>query len=152
MSAHTLRRAALPGCVGWLPALWLIGSLSGCGGGTPYQTVKISGKVTYDDGSLIQAEDITLVFSPQVEAVDARTSAKKGTAVVNVADGTFSCASTYDYGDGVIPGKHKIAVQPIKGGVPAPGLVPDNYMDPRKTTLERTIESAAALELTVPKR
>ena len=152
MPVHTLRRATLWVAGGLLPALWLIGSLSGCGGGTPYQTVKISGKVTYDDGSLIQAEDITLVFSPQVEAVDARTSAKKGTAVVNVADGTFSCASTYDYGDGVIPGKHKIAVQPIKGGVPAPGLVPDNYMDPRKTTLERTIESAAALELTVPKR
>ena len=108
--------------------------------------------MTYDDGSLIQAEGITLVFSSQVEALDGKTNPTDGTAIVNVADGTFSCASTYGYGDGVIPGKHKIAVQPTKGGVPAPELVPDNYMDPRKTPLEKTIESAATLELTVPKR
>jgi hypothetical protein len=152
MPVHTLRRATLPVALGAVPALLLLGSLSGCGGGQPYKTVKISGKVTYDDGSLIQAEALTLIFSPQVKAVDAKTTAKDGTAMVNVADGTFSCASTYGYGDGVIPGKHKIAVQPMKGGVPAPGLVPANYMDPKKTPLERTIDSATTLELKVPKR
>jgi len=152
MSVHARRRVATPCAVGCLPALLLIGSLAGCGGSNPYSTVKVSGKVTYEDGSLIQAESIELIFQPQVDALDQKTSPRPGQATVNVADGTFSCVSTYGYGDGVIPGKHKIAVRPIQGGVPAQGVVPAAYMDPKKTPLVQTIESAAPLELTIPKR
>jgi hypothetical protein len=130
----------------------LSAAAAGCGSSNPYATVEISGKVTYEDGSLIQAEAIELVFSPQVQAVNAATSPRDARAVVNVADGTFTCATSYEYGDGVIPGKHKVAVQPLKDGAPLRGPVPAAYLNPLNTPLEITIEAGAApLSLKVPK-
>jgi hypothetical protein len=108
--------------------------------------------VTYEDGSLIPAEEMQLVFTSQTQAIDVQTAPRPGTAIVKVADGTFDSVMTYEYGDGVIPGKHKVAVQPMKDGMPIGGLVPAAYMDPRNTLLEVTVEAGGGpLELKVPK-
>lgn len=132
----------------------LFGALCGCGSGKPYDTVKVSGKVTYDDGSLIKADEISLTFEPQADPIDPKTSPKAGTAMVDVADGTFSCATTYEYGDGLIVGKHKVAVQPMKQGIAFTGPVPAAYLNATTSPLEVTVEPGsgpADLKLTVRK-
>lgn len=90
-------------------ALLLVGTV-GCGGGGPYDMVPVSGKVTYEDGSLISGERILIEFHPRVKAVDKKTHARPAVAEVNVADGTFSEATTIEPGDGVIVGKHEVEV------------------------------------------
>jgi hypothetical protein len=49
--------------------LWL----AGCGGSQPFSTVPVSGKVMYEDGSLIPAPQIQVMFVPQVPPVDKKT-------------------------------------------------------------------------------
>ena len=41
---------------------WLL--LAGCGNEEPFDYVKVSGRVTYEDGSLIPAEHLMLEFVP----------------------------------------------------------------------------------------
>ena len=138
---------------GLCPGLLLVAALAGCGGGNPYRTVPVSGKVTFDDGSLIQAESVELLFVPQVKPLDSKTYPRNATAIVNLADGTFSAATTYEFGDGLIVGQHKVAVRAMKDGVPAPGLVPAKYTDPTTTDLTVAIERGVRpLELKIPKR
>jgi hypothetical protein len=88
-------------------AIWCL-ALSGCGSDNAYRTVKRSGSIKYDDGSLIPATRIELKFYSQAERISAKTGPKWGVAEVDVADGTFSIINTYDYDDGIIPGKHKV--------------------------------------------
>lgn len=92
-----------------LPGLMLAVVL-GCGGGAPYDLIPVSGKVTYDDGSLIPAGRITVTFIPQVSPVDEKTYPRASVAEVNVADGTFSKMTTWQFGDGVILGRHEVEV------------------------------------------
>src|SRR5689334_11786753 len=82
----------------------------GCSSGQPYDIVKVSGTVKYEDGSLIPAESILLKFVPEAEPIDAKTHPRKGMAQVNVADGTFDSATTHKPGDGIIAGKHLVLV------------------------------------------
>lgn len=152
MSIPSCRRVAAPAVCLLLPGLLVVAALAGCGSSNPYSTVKVSGQVTYEDGSLIQAEEISLLFVSQIKAVDAKTKPRDGTARVNVADGTFSCASTYDYGDGLIPGEHRVAIQPMKDGVPVAGAVPAAYIDPGTTPLKTVVEPGSKpLVLKVPR-
>jgi hypothetical protein len=82
----------------------------GCDSGSPYDYVKVNGKISYDDGMPIPAGAIRLQFAaldaPAIEGAHPRP------AVANVdAQGEFPCATSYKYGDGLIPGKHKVAIQ-----------------------------------------
>lgn len=95
----------------WLP-LALVALGSGCGSEGAFGVVPASGTVKYDDGSLIQAGRIELVFVPQQPAKDAKTHPRQGVAEVNVADGTFT-ASTYEFHDGIIRGKHRVTAKSI---------------------------------------
>ena len=56
-----------------LTACGLLCLLAGCGGGDPFSYVKVSGKVTYDDGSRIAAPEIKLTFYPLAPPVDSKT-------------------------------------------------------------------------------
>jgi hypothetical protein len=76
----------------------------------PFKLVPISGKVTYEDGSLIPAARMEVAFDPQAKPIDPKTHPRPGRAEVNVADGTFSEATSHKYGDGVVAGKHKVRV------------------------------------------
>ena len=84
--------------------------LSGCGGSEPFKLVPVSGKVTYDDSSLIPAKRIVVTFLPQVEAADAKTHPRPGQAEVNVVDGTFSFMTTRQAGDGATAGPNKVLI------------------------------------------
>jgi hypothetical protein len=127
-----------------------VASFVGCGQSDPFEHSQVSGKVTYDDGSLIPAERIVVTFLPQVEAIDAKTHARPGQADVNVADGTFSEATTYERGDGVVAGKHKVLVQALDAlGTPT-AQVPPEYGDAAQTPLEYDT-SSGSLEIKIRK-
>ena len=76
---------------GWFVAVVVLGAMlpAGCGSSDPFDYARVSGKVTYDDGSLIPAARITVTFLSQAPAVDAKTHPRPGMAEVNTADGTF---------------------------------------------------------------
>lgn len=82
----------------------------GCGSGEPFEMLPVSGKVTYEDGSLISTPRVEVVFEPQADPIDRRTFPRPGRAEVKVADGTFSAATSHKYGDGLVVGKHKVRV------------------------------------------
>ena len=66
------------------------GWLTGCGSSGPFQFVKATGKVTYEDGTKIPAHDLKLTFSPEnPPIVNAKTVAPQGHADVTSADGSF---------------------------------------------------------------
>ena len=83
---------------------------AGCGSGNPWDPVQVSGKITYEDGSVIPVGGMRLYFMPQTPPVDAKTFPRQGVVGVNIADGTFDKITTYKHADGLIPGKHKVIV------------------------------------------
>lgn len=122
--------------------------LTGCGESGPFDYVKIHGKVTYPDGTAPPAAGMQLQFealdAPQVAGMTPRP----GAAQVG-SDGTFANATSYKYGDGLIPGKHKVAFQfatDAKGKL----VVPKEYTHLSTTPL--TIETGDGnIEIQVPK-
>jgi hypothetical protein len=116
----------------------------GCGSGSPFKYVKASGKITYEDGSPLR--NVRLLFAaqeaPTVEGAHPRP------AVANVNDqGDFDCVTSYKYGDGLIPGKHKVA---IDAGGPDNPTVSKEYQSIATTPL--MVDTATLpLEIKVPK-
>lgn len=106
-------------------ALWA----TGCGSGDPFSYKKVTGSVSYEDGSPIPSESIIVTFSPQVEAIDEQTHPRSGMAYVK-ADGTFDVVTSYQYGDGIVRGEHKVLVA-IRGGPTGASdtqpLIPSEY-------------------------
>ncbi|MCA9260845.1 MAG: hypothetical protein KDA61_16640 [Planctomycetales bacterium] len=128
-------------------SLLMVG-LAGCGSDGPFDYVPVSGRLTYDDGTPIPAAGIMLQFvaqdAPLVEGAHPRP------ATANLDEtGSFSCATSHKYGDGLIPGKHKVAVF---YAVDAAGrsLVPQEYTHVSNSPL--VVDTAAApLEIHVPR-
>jgi len=132
-AANALRRRW-----GWetLTACLAAACIIGCSGGSPYDLVDVSGKVTYDDGSLIPAGSIMLKFDPEAAALDAKTHPRKGFALVNVADGTFEYATTHKHADGLVAGKHKVLVVAYAAEGKTGNFVPKEYLRPDTTPIE----------------
>ncbi len=85
-------------------------TIAGCGGGEPFSQVPVTGKVTYEDGSLIPAAMISITFAPQVPSVDRKTHPRPAMAEVNVADGTFKDVTSRKFGDGATVGPNKVLI------------------------------------------
>lgn len=110
-------------------------TLSGCGPSEPFSMVPVSGKVTYEDGSLIEAERISVTFVSQTPPLDKKTFPRPAQASVNVADGTFDSVLHPSGADGIVAGKHKIKIQAFgPNDVPSPA-VPEEYTDPATTPI-----------------
>ena len=119
-----------------LAAAFGLALLAGCGSPEPFELVKVSGRITYEDGTLIPAEGnyVRLTFYPQTPPLDPRTHPRPGIAEVNLQDGTFSIATTRRWGDGLTSGKHKVVVSTDVLQV-VPKGVPPEYNDPDRTPL-----------------
>ncbi len=104
-------------------------ALGGCGNPEPFAYVKVKGKVTYEDGTLIPASRIVVSFVSQAPPIDGKTHAPPGRAEVDVKTGEFSVVTSHTYNDGLIRGDHKVLIQG------AGTLVPAEYGDPAKTPL-----------------
>ena len=120
----------------YFAATLMFAMAGGCGGDTPWSPVDVTGKVTYEDGSLIPVQSMKLYFAPQTPPKDKKTFPRQGSVGVNVADGSFSNVTTYQYGDGLIPGKHKVLVVAYDGGRDLSPKVPRAYSSVTTTPLE----------------
>jgi hypothetical protein len=97
---------------GWLGLALLMGA--GCGGGGAPAPVPVKGTVTLDGKPLA---DATVQFVAQ----DA--GGRDATGTTN-AEGAFAL-STVKPGDGALPGKYKVVIQPpapVNGGAPAASM------------------------------
>lgn len=120
---------------------------TGCGSGSPFDYVPVSGKVTYEDGSPIPGGCRLVFTAMEVEPVGT-AHARPGRANVN-ASGEFECVTSYKYGDGLIPGKHKVV---ILAGMDQEGklAVPKEYETVQTTPL--VIDTAdVPLDIKIPK-
>jgi hypothetical protein len=126
-------------------------SVAGCGGGNPFDLVKVSGTLTYDDGSLIPAKMIILKFEPLAAPLDAKTNPPSGMSYVNLTDGTFDVVTSYKYADGLVRGKHRVLVSATGASDGSTKLVPDEYVDSDRTPLRvDTVESPFRLVVRKP--
>jgi len=126
----------------------LIAVCLGCGPGGPFKYVPVQGVLTYEDGSPVPVGGLQLKFialdAPLVEGASPRPAI----AHLN-SDGQFECATSYKYGDGLVPGKHKVA---IINAVDKSGelLVPTDYTNTSRTPLIIDT-STLPLEIKVPR-
>ena len=129
------------GCLGprrWIvfvPAAVAVMVLAGCGGS---KTCSIRGKVVYEDDQSV-AEELA-GYTVTLESVEQDVSA----AGIIRADGTFG-VSTYEEGDGAVPGRHRVAITPPIQEVDGPP--PEPLIDPRYAKFD-----TSGLEVTVEKR
>ena len=117
-----------------LVAMVLVGT-SGCGGDNPFDTIPVSGKVTYEDGSLIPATRMTVIFVPQVAPLDSKTYASPGQANVDVETGEFQSMTTRKLGDGATVGRHKVQIMAVGENQAPSTAVPLRYRDPNTSDI-----------------
>jgi hypothetical protein len=118
----------------------------GCGSGSPFKYVRVSGKVTYEDGTPIPA-GCSLVFIAQDTAAVGNAYPRPGRATVD-AEGKFDCVTSYKYGDGLVPGKHKVVIQ-TAAERDTKLVVPKEYASDNTPLIIDTAD--APLEIKVPK-
>jgi hypothetical protein len=128
--------------------------LSGCGG-EPFALVPVTGKITYDDGSLIPGTRVVVSFVP----VERRTSGKDvfsgSQGELDVKTGAIVGVTTHKYDDGTIPGRYKVTVAAIKdsgNGIQAlTAAVPEQYQQPQTTPLTCEVVRGQPITLKVAK-
>jgi hypothetical protein len=130
-SAITIARKRLGMCVAAVALCTF-----GCSRTQPYDIVRVSGTVKYEDGSLIPAERIMLKFEPEAAPMDAKTHPRMGFALVNVADGSFDSATTHKPADGLVKGKHKVLVVVYTKDGKTAAVIPKEYEHPTTTPVE----------------
>lgn len=120
----------------------------GCGSGGPFKYVAVEGVLSYEDGSPLPADGIQLKFIAQEAPAVEGASPRPAIAHLN-SQGQFDCATSYKYGDGLVPGKHKVA---IMNAVDQNGksLVPADYTNTSRTPLIIDT-STLPLEIKVPR-
>lgn len=83
--------------------------LMGCRSNGPFQYIPVHGQLTYEDGSTIPAKGMRLQFEPL--DVTAKNGMFPRTASTGLdAEGRFGEVTSYKYGDGLVPGRHKVAI------------------------------------------
>src|SRR4051812_1368903 len=128
--------------------LLFLGSAFGCGSGSPYSYVKVKGKVTYDDGSPIPSNGLRIRFAP-LNAPNVENAVPRPAYARFDDQGIFDSVTSYKYGDGLISGKHKVAIE-AADGPPNKLVVPKEYQSTSTTPL--VIDTAdSPLDIKVPK-
>ena len=129
--------------------LALVVAVAGCSG-EPYAYTQVSGRVTYEDGSVIPAPRVKVTFISQAPPVDNKTVPRPGVTDVDPATGKFQTVTSHAYGDGVVPGEHKVLVEALSTKNERLPLVPPEYANVDKTPL-RVNTKDVPFEIKVPK-
>jgi hypothetical protein len=137
--------------------IFAIIALAGCNSDMPFDMVPVTGKVTYEDGSLIPADSIQVKFNPILTGPKTNISPPGGHTEVNVQDGTFSAVSSHRANDGLVVGRHKVVVVALKkdasGSTKPTDAVPEIYRQESTTPLEIEVTSSdQPLDLKVRKK
>ena len=93
----------------WL-LIGLLGLATGCGSSDPFEYVPATGKMVYEDGSTIPLNGARIQFYSQDAPQAANAHPRAALATLN-ADSEFDAVTSHKYGDGLIPGKHKVVIQ-----------------------------------------
>ena len=129
-------------------ALAMVVLCGGCGDDDPFDYMQVTGRLTYEDGTPIPAGGIRLGFMVQdVAPIDGKFP-RPAEAVVD-ADGNFANCTSVTYGDGLLPGKHKVAIYyatDAKGKL----LIPKEYSHAGSTPLV-VDTSNAPLHIKIPR-
>ena len=81
----------------------------GCGSGEPFDYLPVEGQLTYEDGQPVPAAGIVLEFVTLDVGPNEEFHPRPGSSKLN-EEGKFTCATSYKYGDGLVPGRHKVAI------------------------------------------
>jgi hypothetical protein len=128
--------------------LMILACSLGCGSGSPCDYGKVKGKVTYDDGSPIPPNGLRIRFVP-LDAPKVENAVPRPAYARFDDQGNFDSVTSYKYGDGLIPGKHKVAIE-AADGPPNKIAIPKEYQSTSTTPL--IVDTAdAPLEIKVPK-
>jgi|GEM_PF-1102448 len=147
---HGLRLAAACRVVlGVQIAMGLVAS-AGCGPRDPFRYVRVSGDVRHSDGQRIDCQSLRLSFTPLGPPRDPRTHPRPGTATVDVRTGQFTSATTRKTGDGLVRGRHKVALRTTEGGPLPIDVVGPEYATAATTPLEIDTNSLP-LQIRVPR-
>ena len=111
-----------------------LAALSGCGS-EPFSYVKVAGKVSYEDGSLIPAERVKVTFVSQAPPLDSKTNPPSGVAEVDPKTGSFNVVTSHTYGDGLVRGEHKVLIEALNAEKLRSDLVPPEYTKAETTPL-----------------
>jgi hypothetical protein len=124
--------------------------IAGCNNsGNPFTSVPVSGKLTFEDGTLIPVPGIKLFFHC-LEPPKGNMHPRPAQVSVE-ADGTFKDITTYKFGDGLVLGKHSVTVVALENGRPSK-KIPAEYAFPQKSPLVVEVTSSGqVLEIKVPK-
>jgi len=136
--------------VSLVAGLLIISSAVGCGGDEPFSMVKVSGVVTYEDGTLIPAERIIVNFIPLVEPTNEKTHPRPGQAEVDESTGKFDSVTSHKFADGIVKGKHKVFLSVIDSKHPDLRLIPDIYSSESETPIMFNAQQGK-LEIRVPR-
>lgn len=120
-------------------------ALPGCGSSGPFDYVKASGTVKFDDGEPLTVGRV--IFQPLAQPVgDAAPRAGVG----DLSDsGAFNSVTSYKPGDGLVPGQHKVAIM-YAVDENGESLVPKEYTSIGTTPL--TVDTAnLPFEITIPR-
>lgn len=121
--------------------VWVVG----CGPSGPFEYVPIQGRVVYEDGSPVPGGQ--LQFESQMP-IEGNIRPRPAGAAID-SDGNFDAVTSYKYGDGLVPGKHKVSFIFATDAQGRP-LVPLEYQSMASTPL--VVDTAdAPLEIKVPK-
>lgn len=127
----------------------LVPAASGCGSNSPFTSVPVHGKVTYDDGTLVPVAGIRIFFH-SLEPPKNGMHPRPAQAAVG-PDGTFKDVTSYKFADGLVLGKHRVSLVCEEGGK-LTSKIPRDYALPEKTPLEIEVtESDQFLEIKIPK-
>jgi hypothetical protein len=130
--------------------LWAaVVAVAGCSG-EPFAYTQVSGRVTYEDGSVIPAPVVRVTFISQAPVVDEKMVPRPGVAEVDPATGKFQTVTSHTYGDGIVRGEHKVLVVTLSASDVRLPLVPPEYADVAKTPL-RVNTKDSPFEIKVPK-
>jgi hypothetical protein len=131
--------------VSLLTVAWVVG----CGQAVePFACVPVGGTVVYEDGTSIPGA--YLQFVPQTPPLDKKTFPRPGVAEL-APDGKILSVTTYNFGDGVIAGEHKVIVKSQTASGARTKAVGPEYGDERTTPLTvRTDESPFLLKVAKP--
>jgi hypothetical protein len=82
---------------------------TGCGDSGPFEYMPVQGKLTYEDGTPLPASGVVLQFESQDAKPVGDMHPRPAMAAVD-SQGVFTSATSLKYADGLIPGKHKVAL------------------------------------------
>jgi len=137
---------------GWGVVLVILG---GCGGSEPFALLPLTGKITYDDGSLIPGDRVVVCFVPVERQSRGKDVFSGSQGELDMKSGQIVGVTTHKYADGTMAGRYKVTVAAVKDGRNGIQVfttaVPQQYQDAQTTPLTCEVVRGRAIVLTVAK-